>query len=226
MMSGRAGYFDAQCGRLRRYYRPGFWLVDIRATSVARPRTLEDMYVCVYMTFNRTIHQESAPVDLVPSGPTRRRLGAPDPGTLQPGCGGMVGMAAASSRRVLLDVGGQDRHGRLHGDRLAVGVALDADVAVGDQGQAGVAQAQLAGQVGLGILGHVDDVHAGRRVPARLGPGREAGALDHHDRARCGWHRAPPDHPPPAPARGQRPARSSGQYGSAKLTCSTTSPSR
>src|SRR5258706_4426394 len=54
-------------------------------------------------------------------------------------------------------------------------------VVVGDEGDGGVADAQLPGQVGLGVLGHVDDLEALAAVPAGLRPGREAGALGHDD---------------------------------------------
>ena len=56
-------------------------------------------------------------------------------------------------------------------------------VVVGDQGDVDDGHPELATQVGLGVLGHVDDLPAGVAEPLRLGLGREARALDHDDRA-------------------------------------------
>src|SRR5581483_1408316 len=70
------------------------------------------------------------------------------------------------------------------GHRLHAADALDAGVVVGDEGDGGVTHAELPGQVGLGVLGHVDDVEALAAVPAGLGPAREAGPLDDDHRAR------------------------------------------
>src|SRR5439155_1603391 len=57
------------------------------------------------------------------------------------------------------------------GHRLGSGLTLHAGVVVGDEGDGGVAQAQLPGQIGLGILGHVDDLPPLGPVPLRLRPG-------------------------------------------------------
>ena len=94
-----------------------------------------------------------------------------------------------------------------------VRVALDADVAVGDQGQAGVAQAELAGQVGLGVLRHVDDVD--RRRPstsadsARVEKRGPCTTTDRCPPLRC--TRCRPGPGPPRRRRRDRRARSSGQ---------------
>src|SRR2546423_11336968 len=56
-------------------------------------------------------------------------------------------------------------------------LALHADVMVGDRRHVRVAELELAREVALGVGGHVDHL-AERRVPARLGAGREAWALD------------------------------------------------
>ena len=64
-----------------------------------------------------------------------------------------------------------------------VGIVLDAGVVVGDERDARVVHAELAREVRLRILRHVDDVPALRAVPGRLGAGREARALHDDDRA-------------------------------------------
>src|SRR5207248_2521102 len=100
------------------------------------------------------------------------------------------------------------------------GVALEARVVVGDLGQPAVADAELAGQRRLGVLGHVDDVAPRVAKPARLGSGGEAGALDHHHRAR-----AVGDGADVARGLGQDVAEL-GAVGSAKLAWPRTGPSR
>ena len=66
------------------------------------------------------------------------------------------------------------------GHRLDPGHALQADVVVGDQRDVHVAELELAGEQGLGVAGHVDDLPAVALEPPGLGPGGEAGALDDH----------------------------------------------
>ena len=66
-------------------------------------------------------------------------------------------------------------------DRL--GALVDAGVVVGDQADVDDGHAQLAAQVRLRVLGHVDDLPAGVAEPLRLALGREPRALDDHDRA-------------------------------------------
>ena len=63
------------------------------------------------------------------------------------------------------------------------GIVLDAGVVVGDERDAGVVHAELAREIRLGILRHVDDVPALRAVPGRLGARGEARALHDHDGA-------------------------------------------
>src|SRR5215813_4930198 len=65
-------------------------------------------------------------------------------------------------------------HG-LHGDRVVLVVP---DVVVGDEGQRGVAQLCLAGELGLGHVGHADDRDAPAAVDLRLALGGELGPLD------------------------------------------------
>src|SRR5207248_1141730 len=60
---------------------------------------------------------------------------------------------------------------------------LDADVVVRDHRDVRVAELELPGEAALRVRGHVDHVPAGLLEPARLGAGREARALDDHNRA-------------------------------------------
>src|SRR5581483_5671056 len=77
-------------------------------------------------------------------------------------------------------VPGEDADDLLVGDGWN---ALHADVVVRDERDVRVADLELAGEHGLRVLGHVDHLPAGGGEPRRLGPGREARALDHDDRA-------------------------------------------
>ena len=63
------------------------------------------------------------------------------------------------------------------------GPCLGTGVHVGHQGHRGVAHAQLPGQDGLGVPGHVDQRPALCGEVPGLGAGGEARALDHHHRA-------------------------------------------
>ena len=97
---------------------------------------------------------------------------------------------------------------------------LEPDVVVGDERDVDVAHLELARQVSLGILRHVDDLPALALKPLRFGARREARPLDHDDRAALVR----------LDCRVERSAsiaigRSVGQYGSAKLTCVVIGPS-
>ena len=78
----------------------------------------------------------------------------------------------------------EEREHLLLGNRWHPGVVLDAGVVVGDECDAGVVHAELAREVRLGVLRHVDDVPALRAVPTRLGARGKAGTRDHDDRSR------------------------------------------
>ena len=91
------------------------------------------------------------------------------------------------------------------------GCAVDAGVVVGHEGDARVRDAELGGEHGLGVAGHVDHVPSHRPEPAALGTGREPRPVDHD-------HRAAVDHVGAgAPRRVDEDPPSSLSYGSAKL---------
>ena len=117
-------------------------------------------------------------------------------------------------------VAGEDFHHFGVRHRLDAALAFETDVVVGDQRDVDVAHLEFAGEIGLRIVGHVDDLPAQAREPLRFRARRETRALDDDDRA------------------GRRASRSSGsrsaltaigricgQYGSAKLTCVVIGPS-
>ena len=79
-----------------------------------------------------------------------------------------------------IEIGREHRQHLGMGDRLS---ALDPRIEVGDQGDAGEAQSQLASDRRLGLAGHPDHRPALGGVPGRLGPAGEAGAVDHHESA-------------------------------------------
>ncbi len=104
----------------------------------------------------------------------------------------------ASSARTRCRLLSKNANTSLLGDRRHAGVVLDAGVVVGDERDARVVHAELAGEIRLGVLRHVDDVPTLRPVPTRLGARREPRSGDHHDRpARraCVLRRARPTPP-------------------------------
>ena len=92
---------------------------------------------------------------------------------------GLVGSAATTSPSRLLestDVPLEQREDLRLVDRL---LGADPGVEVRDQRDRGVAEAELAGQYGFGVAGHVDDRPSGLRIALRLRAGGEPRALDH-----------------------------------------------
>src|ERR1700733_9953574 len=67
--------------------------------------------------------------------------------------------------------------------RLHARLAFEPDVVVGDQRDVHVTHLELAREIRLGIVGHVDDLPAQRAEPLRLRARGEARALDDDDRA-------------------------------------------
>ena len=99
------------------------------------------------------------------------------------GAGALLGNARQEGEQEVLELGVvllEHPHDLGVAHRLDPGHALQADVVVGDQRDVHVAELELAGEQGLGVAGHVDDLPAVALEPAGLGPGREAGALDDH----------------------------------------------
>ena len=67
-------------------------------------------------------------------------------------------------------------------DRLDAVLPFEADVVVGDQRDVDVAHLELAREIRLRVVGHVDDLPAQTREPLRLRSRREARPLDDDDR--------------------------------------------
>jgi len=87
-------------------------------------------------------------------------------------------MLGQEGEEEILELGvvlGEDPHDLGVGDGLDPGHALQADVVVGDQRDVDVAELELAGQQGLGVAGHVDDLPAVAPGTSGSRPGSRSG---------------------------------------------------